>query len=68
MSLLTRIKNLWFLSTISREDIRENPNSFMTRALHREEMGGMAYIAGLSDEEQSFSDTLNADGKDTTLT
>lgn len=67
VSLRQRIRNLWFLSSISKEEMVENPHSFIQRAINAEETKGQAYIVGLSEEEENFSNSLNADGKDTTL-
>lgn len=65
MSIITRVKNLWFLSSISKEDMIANPHSFIQRAINAQESHGVAYISGYSEEEQIFVDSLNANGEDT---
>ena len=67
MNLTKRISNLWFWSTISPEDVKDNPHSFVAQALNKQNMQGGAYFAGLSDEEESFANSLNVNGKDTIL-
>lgn len=68
MSLWKRVVNLWFLSEISKEDIQKNPHSFALHHANKQDIKGKAYIIGLSDEEQSYAETLNANGKDTLIT
>lgn len=65
--LLQRLKNIWFWSGISREDVKEHPNSFTIHHLNKEEIKEGAYIVGLTEEESSFASTLNADNRDTKL-
>lgn len=62
-----RLKNLYFWSGVSAHDVAQNPHSAVFQAANRHEMGGQAYIAGFSEEEQSFADSLNKDGRDTKL-
>lgn len=62
-----RLKNFWFLSGLSKEDIRKNPETFMQQYVNAQEMSGKAYIIGLSEEEQSYQDSLNVDNKDTKI-
>lgn len=65
-TLWARCRNLWFLSGISKEEMLANPHTFIQRAINvQEQLQG--YIIGLSDEEQSFKDSLNVDNKDTKL-
>lgn len=64
VSLITRAKNIWFLSSISKEEMVQNPHSFIQRAINAEE-SPKGYISGLSEEEQNYKDSLNADNKDT---
>ena len=65
--MLQRLKNLWWWSGISKEDVKEHPNSFTIHHLNKEEIKGDAYIVGLSEEESAFNATLNADNRDTIL-
>lgn len=67
MNILKRIQNIWFLSGLSKEDIQKNPQTFMTQYVNVQESHGMAYIAGLSEEEEAFNNSLNWDDKDTKL-
>lgn len=66
--LWQRLKNIWFWSSISKEDVKEHPNSYSIRQINKDEIKGEAYIIGLSEEEQSFTNSLNADNQDTKLT
>lgn len=66
VSLIERARNIWFLSSISKEEMIENPHSFIQRAINAEE-SPKGYIAGLSEEEENFNNSLNADGKDTLI-
>ena len=67
MNWWQRAKNLYFLSSISREDVLSNPSHYMISHANKDEMGNGAYIAGLSEEESNFAATLNADFKDTPI-
>lgn len=64
---MNRLKNIWFWSGISPQDIKDNPHSFVSRALNKIDMQGGGYIAGLSEEESTFAQSLNIDKKDTKL-
>lgn len=66
VSLRQRIQNLWFFSSISKEEMMENPHSFIQRAINAEE-SPLGYISGLSEEEQNYKDSLNIDNKDTRI-
>ena len=66
MNLTKRISNLWFWSSVSPEDVKDNPHSFVAHALSRQS-NEKAYFAGFSEEEQSFVDSLNSDHKDAKL-
>jgi hypothetical protein len=63
---IERLKNLWFWSGVSAKDVQDNPHSFVAQALLKQS-DSKAYIVGLSEEESSFADSLNANGLDTKL-
>lgn len=65
--IFQRIKNLWFWSGISKEHTIKNPHSFVKQHIAEQEIKDGGYIIGLSEEEQSFKDTLNSDNRDTKL-
>ena len=67
MSIIKRIQNLWFLSSISKEEMIEYPHSFIQRAINAKETP-LGYIAGMSEEESNFYNSLHEDNKDKTLT
>lgn len=67
MSFLQRIRNLYFWSSISKEDIKANPGSYHIKQINKDEIKGQAYIVGTSEEEAAFRDSLNFDGRDTKL-
>lgn len=64
MNLINRVKTIWYLSGLSKEDLQENPQLF-TQFINKRDSPKMGYIIGLSEEEQSFADTLNVDNRDT---
>lgn len=64
--LLKRIKTLWYLSGLTKEDLQENPQLF-NQMIQKADSPNMAYIIGLSDDEQSFKDNLNVDNRDSKL-
>lgn len=63
MKWLQRIRNLYFWSGISPQDVKENPHSYTVQAVNKQEMKGQAYIIGMSDEEQSFKESLGTNDK-----
>jgi len=65
--MLERVRNLWFWSGISKDDVKANPHSYHIRKANEEEIHGQAYIIGTSEEEAAFRDSLNYDGHDTKL-
>lgn len=65
--MLNRLKNLYFWSSISPQDVEANPHSYVVQALNKNAIKGQGYIIGLSEEEQSFKDSLNVDNRDTKL-
>ena len=67
MSLSQRLRNLWFWSGISAQDTKDNPHSFVTRAVNKNAIQAQGYIVGTNEEEAAFRDSLNYDGKDTLL-
>lgn len=67
INLLQRLKNLWYWSGVSLEEFKENPQGTAVQYFNAQNMSGQAYIIGLSEEEQSYKDSLNVDNKDTIL-
>lgn len=65
--MIQRIRNLWFWSSISREDVKANPTSYSLRQINKEEVGHLGYIVGLTEEESAFNATLNINNRDTKL-
>lgn len=64
MKLLARIRALWYLSGISKEDLQENPQLF-SQFVNKRDSPKQAYITGLSEEESNFNESLNYDNKPT---
>jgi hypothetical protein len=63
--LWQRIKTLWYLSGVTKEDLQENPQLFTQMVQKAKPQLG--YIVGFSEEEQNFANSLNRDNKDTKL-
>jgi len=67
MNPIKRLRNLWFWSGISAQDVQDNPHSFVAQAINKQAIQGQGYIVGLNEEEQSFKDSLNQGNRDTKL-